>query len=134
MFIILKVPYVILAKGSPHEGGNMMNKVLAIILYISGLFDSKWIVKQVVWRKNKIRGGAFINSKVGIIYIYIYIYTYIHIYIYIYMHIHIYTYIDIYDDIYMYVIILSMVLFAISYCVRVLHIHKCNEYRIVLFV
>ena len=28
----IKVPYFILAKGSPHEGGNMINKVLAIIL------------------------------------------------------------------------------------------------------
>ena len=43
-------------RGSPHEGGNMINKVLAIILYMSGLFDSKSIVKEVVWRKNRIRG------------------------------------------------------------------------------
>ena len=49
----IKVPYFILAKGSPHEGENMINKVLATILYISGLFDSKSIVKEVVWRKNK---------------------------------------------------------------------------------
>ena len=49
----IKVPYVILAKGSPHEEGNMINKVLAIILYMSGLFDSKLIVKKVAWRKNK---------------------------------------------------------------------------------
>ena len=47
-----------LAKGSPHEGGNMINKVLARIVYMSGLFDSKLIVKKVVWRKNKIRGGG----------------------------------------------------------------------------
>ena len=37
----IKVPFFILAKRSPHEVGNMINKVLAIILYISGLFDSK---------------------------------------------------------------------------------------------
>ena len=47
------MPYFILAKGSPHEGGNIINKVVAIILYISGLFDSKSIVKEVVWRKHK---------------------------------------------------------------------------------
>ena len=50
-------------RGPPHEGGNMINKVLAIILYTSGLFDSKSIVKEVVWRNNKIRGGAFINPR-----------------------------------------------------------------------
>ena len=55
----IKVPYCILAKGSPHEGGNMINKVLATISYISGLFDCKSIVKEVVWRKTKIRGGAY---------------------------------------------------------------------------
>ena len=53
----IKVPYLILAKGSPHEGGNMIKQVLAICLYMSGLFDSKLIVKKVVWRKNKIGGG-----------------------------------------------------------------------------
>ena len=37
----MKVPYFILAKGSPHEGGNMINKVLAISFCISGMFDSK---------------------------------------------------------------------------------------------
>ena len=45
-------------RGSPHEGGNIINKVLAIILYMSGLFDSKSIVKEVVWRKNKNKGGG----------------------------------------------------------------------------
>ena len=33
----INIPYFILAKGSAHEGGNMINQVLAIILYISGL-------------------------------------------------------------------------------------------------
>ena len=61
------MPYVILAKGSPHEGGNMINKVLAIILYISGLFDSKSIVKEVVWRKTTNKGGGVYESKVAII-------------------------------------------------------------------
>ena len=52
----------------------MINKVLAIILYMSGLFDSKIIVKKVVWRKNTNKGGeAFINPRWGL-YIYIYIY------------------------------------------------------------
>ena len=37
----IKAPYLILAKGSPHEGGHMINKVLAIIVYMSGLVDSK---------------------------------------------------------------------------------------------
>ena len=50
--------YFILAKGSPHEGGNMINKVLAIIVYMSGLFDSKSIVKEVVWRKTTNKGGG----------------------------------------------------------------------------
>ena len=36
----------------------MINKVLAIIVYVSGLFDSKLIVKKVVWRKNKNKGGG----------------------------------------------------------------------------
>ena len=72
----IKVPYLILAKGSPHEGGNMINKVLAIIVYISGLFDSKSIVKEVVWRKQTNKGGGVYSSKEGIIYIYIYIYIY----------------------------------------------------------
>ena len=54
----IKVQYFILAKGSPHEGGNMINKVLAIILYISGLFDSTSIVKDVVWRKNTNKEGG----------------------------------------------------------------------------
>ena len=55
------MPYVILAKGSPHEGGNMINQVLAIILYMSGLFDSKSIVKEVVWRKTQKK--VFINPR-----------------------------------------------------------------------
>ena len=75
----IKVPYFILAKGSPHEGGNMINKVLAIIVYISDICDSKLIVKKVVWRKNKIGGGVY-ESKVAITYMYIYIYIYIYIY------------------------------------------------------
>ena len=44
----------------------MINKVLAIILYISGLFDSKSIVKEVVWRKQQNKGGAFINPRWGL--------------------------------------------------------------------
>ena len=40
-------------RGPPHEGGNMINKVLAIILYMSGLFDSNLIVKKVVEEKHK---------------------------------------------------------------------------------
>ena len=70
--------------GYPHEGGNMINKVLAIFLYISGFVDSKSIVKQVVWRKKTNKGGeAFINPRWGY-YIYIYTHTYVCIYIYIY--------------------------------------------------
>ena len=46
----------------------MMNKVLAIILYMSGLFDSKSIVKEVVWRKTTNKGGAFINPRWGLIF------------------------------------------------------------------
>ena len=76
----IKVPYLILAKGSPHEGGNMINKVLAIIVYMSGLFDSKLIVKKVVWRKNTNKGGGLLIQGGG--------YTYIYIYIYIYMYTH----------------------------------------------
>ena len=53
-----------LQRGSPHEGGNMINKVLAIILYISDLVDSKSIVKRVVRRKNTNKGGgAVINPR-----------------------------------------------------------------------
>ena len=58
----------------------MINKVLAIIVYISDLFDSKSIVKEVVWRKTTIRGGAFINPRWRL-YIYIYIYIYIYNYV-----------------------------------------------------
>ena len=36
----------------------MINKVLAIILYMSGLFDSKSIVQEVVWRKTTNKGGG----------------------------------------------------------------------------
>ena len=36
----------------------MINKVLAIFLDISGLFDSKSIVKEVVWRKTTNKGGG----------------------------------------------------------------------------
>ena len=57
----------------------MINKVLATILYMSGLFDSKSIVKEVVWRKNKIRGGRLLIQGGDYIYIYIYIYTYTHV-------------------------------------------------------
>ena len=57
----------------------MINKVLAIILYISGLVDSKLIVKKVVWRKNTNKGGGRLLIQGGD---YIYIYMYIHIYIY----------------------------------------------------
>ena len=39
----------------------MISKVLAISLYMSGLFDSKLILKKVVWRKKQSKGGgAFI--------------------------------------------------------------------------
>ena len=69
----------------------MINKVLAIILYISGIVDSKSIVKEVVWRKQQNKGGRLLIQ--GGDYIYIYIYTYIYIYIYIYMHACIHTYI-----------------------------------------
>ena len=86
------MPYFILAKGSPHEGGNMINKVLAIILYISGLFDSKSIVKEVVLRKKQNKGGGRLLIQGGD---YIYIYIYIYVYIYIYIHIYIHTYIHI---------------------------------------
>ena len=59
----------------------MINKVLAIILYISGLVDSKVIVKEIVWRKttNKGRGRLLIQ---GGDYIYIYIYIYIYLFLY----------------------------------------------------
>ena len=60
----------------------MINKVLATILYISGLFDSKSIVKEVVWRKQTNKGGGRLLIQGGD-YIYIYIYAYIYIYIYI---------------------------------------------------
>ena len=72
----MKVPYFILAKGSPHEGGNMINKVLAIILYMSDLFDSNSIVKEVVWRKKQNKGGGRLSIQGGD-FIYIYIYTYV---------------------------------------------------------
>ena len=53
-----------------------INKVLARIKYISGLFDSKSIVKKVVFRENKNKGGGpFTNPRWGI-YIHIYIYRY----------------------------------------------------------
>ena len=35
-----------------------INKVLAKILYISGLFDSKLIVTNIVFRENKNNGGG----------------------------------------------------------------------------
>ena len=73
------MPYVILAKGSPHEGGNMINKVLAIILYMSVLFDSKPIVKEVVWRKTTNKGGCLLIQGGDFMYMYIYIYIYIYI-------------------------------------------------------
>ena len=73
----------------------MINKVLAIILYISGLFDSKPIVKEVVWRKNTNKGGGHLLIQGGD-YIYIYIMCLflsicisLCIYIYIYIHTHI---------------------------------------------
>ena len=34
----------------------------AIILYISGLFDSKSIVKEVVWRRTTNKGGGVYQS------------------------------------------------------------------------
>ena len=102
----------------------MINKVLATILYISGLFDSKSIVKEVVWRKNIIRGGRLLIQGGDYIYIYIYVYTYhimhyyntyihkyinkqiniiIYIYIYIYIYVYMYVYIYIYIHIHIYV-------------------------------
>ena len=45
-----------------------INKVLDIIYYISGLFDSKSIVKKVVFRGTKHKGGGpFINPRWGLI-------------------------------------------------------------------
>ena len=48
----------------PQDGtagiSRQINKVLAIIVYISGLFDSKWIVKKVVWRKQTNKGGRLL--------------------------------------------------------------------------
>ena len=35
-----------------------INKVLAKSWHISGLFDSKLIMKKVVFRENKIKGGG----------------------------------------------------------------------------
>ena len=35
-----------------------INKVLAIMLSMFGHFDSKWIVKKVVWRKKQNKGGG----------------------------------------------------------------------------
>ena len=95
------MPYVILAKGSPHEGGNMINQVLAIILYISGLFDCKSIVKEVVWRKTTNKGGEAYLIQGGD-YIYIYIYMYIYIYICVYIYIYIYTCVYVYLSLYVY--------------------------------
>ena len=40
----------------------MVNKVLAIILYTFGLFDSKSIVKEVVWRKTTNKGRLLIQG------------------------------------------------------------------------
>ena len=46
----------------PQDGAagisRRINKVLAIILSIFGHFDSKWIVKKVVWRKKQNKGGG----------------------------------------------------------------------------
>ena len=68
-----------------------INKVLAIIQYISGLFDSQLIVKQVVFRGKQHKGG-FINPRWRL-YIYIYIYVYVYMYTYIYIYIYMYMYI-----------------------------------------
>ena len=38
-------------------------QIPAIILYTSGLFDSKSIVKEVVWRKNKQGGRLLIQGR-----------------------------------------------------------------------
>ena len=51
----------------PAGISSQINKVLARISYMSGLFDSKLLVKQVVWRKTNIRGVAFINPRWGLI-------------------------------------------------------------------
>ena len=86
----------------------MINKVLAIIVYISGLFDSKSIVKEVVWRKTQIGGGAF-RGDYTYVYIYIYIYTCMYVYIYIYIHIYVYSYVYIYVCIYIYIYIYTYI-------------------------
>ena len=62
-----------------------INKVLAKLWYISGLFDSKWIVTNIVFRKNENQGGTRLLIRGGD-YIYIYIYN-IHVYTYIYIYI-----------------------------------------------
>ena len=54
----------------------MIDKVLAILLYISGLFDSKRIVKKVVWRKTQIRGGCLLIQGGDYMYVCVYIYIY----------------------------------------------------------
>ena len=93
----------------------MINKVLARCLYVSGLFDSKLIVKHIVWRKKQNKGaGAFINPRwrltisititstsattatltLTITHDYIYIYIYMDCYMYaLNMYIYIYIYI-----------------------------------------
>ena len=46
-------------KDDPAGISRQINKVLARIEYISGLFDSKLIVKRSLGGKTKIRGGIY---------------------------------------------------------------------------
>ena len=76
-------------------------------IFLAFLIVNEYVVKKVVWRKHKIRGGAFINPRWGlIVYVYTYIYIYIYIYMYIYIYIHrIYIYIYIYIYVYIFIYI-----------------------------
>ena len=71
----------------------MINKVLAIIVYMSCLCDSKLIVQNVVWRGKQNKGrGAFINPRWGL-YIYICIHVCMYVCMYVYIYIYIYMYV-----------------------------------------
>ena len=81
----------------------MINKVLAIILYMSGLFDSKLIVKKGRSEEKQNKGGGHLSIQDGD-YIYIYIYIYVYMYIYICMYVYyIYTCIYLSLSIYIYI-------------------------------
>ena len=49
-------------QGDPQDGAagisRRINKVLARCVSMFGHFDSKWVVKKVVWRKQPNKGGG----------------------------------------------------------------------------